>query len=270
MISRVHKIKQICVKLSLYLQYKCNICVLVFNRSIICHSFIYLLDKGLQTLQTISDRIKSMKKKHYKKSSIQRGIVFIAWLVLAAIAMCLLLSSLVDRYSGYSLHWLTTPISMIIGALLVMAFFFMLNENHLHSGMDANIHEIDTILLYHRFQTWIVYFYIFFSSNEINNNYYHKKFYYQKEKYRCSKTNNNRFCNHNNNKTSNNKSLTSFKRSRLFFLIHKVAIGVRTKQYSTNFRKHLKIQKDNIVTNYMTSVSNQLQQLFLLWTYLSS
>ena len=77
--------------------------------------------------------------------------------MLAAIAMCILLPSLVDMYSGYSLHWLTTPISMMFGALLVMVFFFMLNENHLHGGMDANIHEIDTILLYHRFQAWIVY-----------------------------------------------------------------------------------------------------------------
>ena len=86
-----------------------------------------------------------------KWTSIKHSMILLLIIVVIGIFCCVLLSTqaLHSYLASYYVHWLTGLICGVIGALLAMLFFLILNEFRLVAGLQANIEEIHTLLRYH-------------------------------------------------------------------------------------------------------------------------
>ena len=69
-----------------------------------------------------------------------------------AISVSLMLSTFIHTYYEYPFHWIVLPGAILFGALVITFFFFLLNESHIYAGLSSNIHEINAILDYYKFQ----------------------------------------------------------------------------------------------------------------------
>lgn len=109
-------------------------------------------EESLKVLSTLSDDINKTLHPMIKKwKSIKHSLMFLVIVVVIGIFCCVLLSSqaLHLYLASYSVHWLTGLICGVIGALLAILFFLILNEFRLVAGLQANIDEINTVLRYH-------------------------------------------------------------------------------------------------------------------------
>ena len=86
-----------------------------------------------------------------KWKTIEHSMMLLLIAVVIGIFCCVLLSSqaLHSYLAGYYVHWITGIICGVIGALLAILFFLILNEFRLVGGLQANIDEINTLLHYH-------------------------------------------------------------------------------------------------------------------------
>ena len=148
--------------------------------------FIFLTVNALRTLHKVSKEIETKRNKqlflsiHYFKT-------FLAGLIFCGILLSLCLSAINDMFAYYHIHWVTTPIGMLLGALLMFVVCMVLSEIHLSSSMTDNIDQIENILHYNSYQNnkvnWISIFVIFVIFFKDVQRFHFKQFYKKKNKH---------------------------------------------------------------------------------------